>query len=163
MDMRRKEVDVSRAEANEISVPPAVARLNLFDRVDFEDAYRIDVSVDRTPEQWMRAIVEGAPRWFRLAWPAVLGTLGGLEFGPRSAPDHVLGWKILEDRPDAFVIGLESSRGLVVRLITLAPHGQAVFATQLCLETTYARRLWSVARPAHRYFAPRLLTRAAQP
>ena len=154
---------MSRTEAIEIAMPADVAQLHLFDRVDFEDAYAIDTQIERTPEQWMRAIVEGAPRWFRIAWPAVLGTLAGLDFGPRAASDHVLGWNVVIDRPDAFVIGLESSRGLVVRLITLAPHGHAVFATQLRLETAYARHLWSVARPSHRYFAPYLLDRAARP
>lgn len=154
---------MSRGDVVEISVPTTVARLQLFDRVDFQDAYSVQTRIERTPEQWMRAIVEGAPRWFRFAWPAVLGTLAGLEFGPRDSSDHVLGWNVLEDRPDAFVLGLESSRGLVVRLITLVPDGQAVFATQLRLQTDYARRLWSVARPAHRYFAPYLLARASYP
>lgn len=153
---------MSHTQSVEISVPIAVAELHLFDRVDYQDAYCIDTRIERTPEQWMRAIVEGAPRWFQVAWPAILGTLAGLRFGPRSASDHVLGWRIVEDRPDAFVIGLESSRGMVVRLIALAPPGQAVFATQLRLETPHARRLWSVARPGHRYFAPYLLARAAK-
>jgi hypothetical protein len=152
----------SHPQAVEVRVPAAVAQLHLFDRVDFQDAYSIDTSIKRTPEQWMRAIVEGAPRWFRVAWPAVLGTLAGLDFGPQDASDHVLGWKVVHDRPDVFVVGLESSRGLVVRLIALAPPGHALFATQLRLENAYARRLWSVARPGHRYFAPRLLTRAAR-
>ena len=153
---------MSHTQSLEIPVPNAVAGLHLLDRVDYQDAYCIDTRVERTPEQWMRTILEGAPRWFQVAWPAILGTLAGLRFGPRSASDHVLGWKIVDDRPDAFVIGLESSRGLVVRLIALAPPGQAVFATQLLLETSYARRLWSVARPGHRYFAPYLLARASK-
>jgi hypothetical protein len=154
---------VSTVKPIEVRVPARVKELHLVDRADYEDAYCAETPIERTPEQWMRAIVEGAPRWFQRAWPALLGTLGGLQFGPMDAPDHVLGWKIIDQRPDWFVIGLESSRGFPVRLVTLAPAGQAIFATQLQLDTTYARRLWSAVRPAHRFFAPYLLGRAAKP
>jgi hypothetical protein len=154
---------MSQAGPIEVRMPAQIGELHLLDRVDYEDAYCAETRIERTPEQWMRAIVEGAPRWFQRAWPAILGTLGGLQFGPLDAPDHVLGWQILDQQPDRFVIGLESSRGFRVRLVTLVPPGQAIFATQLELGTTHARRLWSVVRPAHRFFAPYLLGRAAQP
>jgi hypothetical protein len=147
----------------EVRIPARINELHLLDRVDYEDAYCAETPIQRTPEQWMRTIVEGAPSWFQRAWPAILGTLGGLQFGPLDAPDHVLGWDIIDQRPDRFVIGLESSRGFHVRLVTLAPPGQAIFATQLQLDTAYARRLWSMVRPAHRFFAPYLLGRAAKP
>jgi hypothetical protein len=154
---------MSRGEPREVRIPAPIEELHLLDRVDYEDAYGAETRIERTPEQWMRAIVEGAPRWFQRAWPAILGTLGGLQFGPLDAPDHVLGWKIIDQQPDWFVIGLESTRGFRVRLVTLLPPGQVIFATQLELGTTHARRLWSVVRPGHRFFAPYLLGRAARP
>ena len=153
---------MSQAEPIEVTVPAAVEELHLLDRVDYEDAYCADTRIERTPEEWMRAIVEGAPRWFQLSWRALLGTLGGLQFGPLNSPDHVLGWKVIDERADSFVIGLDSTHGFFVRLISLAPPGQAVFATQLRLDTPHAWRLWSVVRSGHRFFAPYLLGRAAK-
>jgi hypothetical protein len=83
-------------------------------------------------------------------------------FGPLfSAPHHVVGGKILYDRPDAFAIGVDSSVGLIARLVALTPPGQAIIATQIRLDTRYARTLWPAIRCGHRFFVPYLLGRAA--
>jgi hypothetical protein len=152
---------MSKTEATEVDVPTSVAELKLLDRVDYEDAYSVDTSVRRTPEQWMRAFLEDAPRWFQLPWAGLGKALLGARFGPRHAADHVLGWKVLEDRPGAFVVGLDSFGGLVVRLIASTPPGRAIIATQLRLDSRYARALWPAIRRGHRFFAPYLLGRAA--
>jgi hypothetical protein len=136
--------------------------MSLLDRIDYEDAYRVDTELQRTPEQWMRAFLEGAPRWFQLPWAGLGKAVLGVQFGPlRASSDHVLGWNVLADRPDLFAVGLDSSGGLFARLITLTPPGQAVVATQIRLDTTRARILWPAIRRGHRYFAPYLLGRAA--
>jgi hypothetical protein len=59
--------------AVEVAVPAAVGELALLDRVDYEDAFQVDTPLRRTPEQWMRAVIEDAPRWFQLAWINLLG------------------------------------------------------------------------------------------
>ncbi|HZP15070.1 MAG TPA: hypothetical protein VFA96_04540 [Nocardioides sp.] len=147
----------------EIAVPDAVTELRLLDRVDYQDAFRVDTALQRAPEQWMRAIIEGAPRWFTLPWLHVLGRgLLRADIGPMDAHDHVLGWKVLTARPDAFAVGLDSPNGLLARLITVAPAGQAIFATQIRLDATRVRMLWPAIRRGHRYFAPYLLQRAAR-
>lgn len=146
----------------EISVPVAVGDLHLLDRVDYQDAFSVDTLVAQSPEQWIRAFVEDAPRWFQLPWVSVGKALLGARFGPFfSSPGYVVGWKILYDRPDAFAIGVDSSGGLSARLVALTPPGQAVVATQIRLSTPYARVLWPVIRRGHRFFAPYLLGRAA--
>jgi hypothetical protein len=148
----------------EVSVPATVTDLDLLGRVDYQDAYQVETAHERTPEQWMRAFIEGAPRWFTVPW--IVG-LGGVLLGadPRIVrePGHVMGWKILRDEPDAFVVGLDTPRGLNARLIAQAPSGRAVIATQIRLDTGYAQRLWPAIRPGHRYFAPYLLGRASKP
>jgi hypothetical protein len=149
--------------AIEVPVPTAVAELRLFDRVDYEDAYSVDTDLERTPERWMRAFLEGAPRWFQLPWAGIGTVLLGARFGPlATTPGYVVGWKVLDDRPDAFVIGLDSAGGLAARLVAVTSPGHAVIATQIHLDTTYARTLWPVIRRGHRFFAPYLLDRAAR-
>jgi hypothetical protein len=153
---------MSQARPAEIAVPDAVTQLRLLSRVDYQDAFRIDTSVHRTPEQWMRTLIEGAPQWFTLPWLHLLGrALLHAEIGPMDSPDHVLGWKVLVDRSDAFAVGLDSPNGLLARLITVTPPGQTVFATQIRLDATRVRALWPAVRRGHRFFAPYLLNRAA--
>jgi len=152
---------VTETKPVEVLVPAAVGELSLLDRVDYEDAYRVDTHRQRTPEQWMRAFLEDAPRWFQLPWAGLGKAVLGARFGPLNAAGHVLGWKVLVDRPDAFAVGLDSSGGLFARLISLTPPGQAVVATQIRLDTTRARTLWPVICRGHRFFAPYLLGRAA--
>lgn len=147
--------------AVEVAVPAAVGELALLDRVDYEDAFQVDTPLQGTPEQWMRAFIEDAPRWFQLLWINLLGRgILRARIGPMTAPDHVLGWKVIVDRPDAFAVGLDGSNALV-RLIALTPPGHAVLATQIRLDSTPVRMLWPAIRDGHRFFAPYLLNRAA--
>lgn len=153
---------MSQTEPFEVPVPLSVADMKLLGRVDYEDAYRIDTSIQRTPEQWMRAFLQNAPRWFQLSWVGLGKALLGARFGPLDGHRHVLGWTIIENRSDMFVVGLDSSGGLLARLFALTPAGQAVIATQIRLDTGYARMLWPPIRRGHRFFAPYLLDRAAR-
>ncbi|QNI08675.1 DUF2867 domain-containing protein [Mycobacterium kubicae] len=149
--------------ATEVRVPAPVEQLRLLDRIDYQDAYTVRTEAARTPEQWMRAFLEGAPRWFQLPWAGLGKALLGAKFGPvNPTPGYVLGWKILHRSAESFVVGLDSSAGLRARLIAMTPPGQALIATQIELDTAYARTSWSVIPRGHRFFAPYLLRRAAQ-
>ncbi|WP_156662858.1 hypothetical protein [Mycobacterium sp. 1274761.0] len=144
-------------------MPSIVNELNLLDRVDYQDAYVVETPVHWTPEHWMRAIIEDAPRWFLLPWINLLGRgIMRARVGPLNAPGYVLGAKIIVDRADAFALGLDGAGKLGVRLITLTPPGQAVFATQIRFGALMMRTAWPAIRTGHRFFAPFLLSRAAQ-
>jgi hypothetical protein len=145
----------------EVAVPAAAHELALLERVDYEDAFRVDAPRRWTPEQWMRAFVEGAPRWFQLSWIGGGRWLFGARFGPMESPDHVLGWKVLVDRPDVFAVGLDSSGGLLARMVALTPPGAALIATQMQLDPGLANTLFPGIRRGHRFFVPYLLDRAA--
>lgn len=146
----------------EIAVPCAVNQLQLLSQVDYEDAYAVNSPVMQSPEQCMRAFLQDAPRWFQLPWAGLGKLLLGAKFGPLfNSPEHVMGWKILHDRPDVFATGLDSSRGLSARLAAVTPPGQAIIATQIRLSTGYARSAWPLILRGHRFFAPYLLARAA--
>jgi hypothetical protein len=153
--------DAEPIAAVEVPVPARVHAADVLGRVDYEDAYQVATRVRRTPEQWLRAFLQDAPPWFQWPWAAAGKAVFAAQFGPLRGPDHVLGWAVLLDEPDIFAIGLDSKRGLQARLFALTPPGAAVVATQIRLDTGYARRLWPVVRPGHRYFAPYLLARAA--
>ncbi len=148
----------------EVSVPAGVRDLDLLGRVDYQDAFLVETTQERTPEQWLRAFLAGAPRWFTVPWIVVLGgVLLGADPRVVRKPGHVMGWQVLRDEPDAFAVGLDTPRGLNARLIAQAPAGQALIATQIRLDTAYAQRLWPAIRPGHRYFLPYLLGRASKP
>jgi len=147
--------------AVEVPVPEQVAHLRMFARVDYEDAFCIDTNIARTPRQWLRAFIEDAPLWFQVSWIGAALTVLGAKVGPMHGPDHVLGWRVHYDRPDLFATGLDSIGGLRARLVALTPPGQALIATQISLDTAYARTLWPAIRRGHRHFAPYLLDRAA--
>jgi hypothetical protein len=135
--------------------------LGLLERVDYEDAFRIDTPAQESPEAWMRAIIEGAPRWLRLPWINLLGRgILHAQIGPMHAPGYVLGWKVLLDRPNVFVVGLDGADGFRARLITLTPPDRVVFATQIQSGSLLMRTFWPAIRPGHRCFAPFLLNRA---
>ena len=71
----------------EIDLPPYARSLSTLRRIDYSDAFVLELprDDDRTPLAWARAFVEGAPArfratapraWFaRLLWTAIQGTL----------------------------------------------------------------------------------------
>jgi hypothetical protein len=144
-------------------VPAAASALNLFDRVDYEDAFRTRSFLDRTPQELMRDVLEGAPAWFLYAWSNILGkaVLGqGLDL--RHGPDRVAGWKIVEDNGEMFAIGFDTPRGLDARLFACTSPSEELVGTQIRLNSPYARRWWPAIRLGHRFFLPYLLRRSAR-
>jgi hypothetical protein len=135
------------------------------DRYDYADAFGIRLREPdaRSAEQFARCALEQAP--WRVRWTVriVQRHLLRLRLGPRSSPDHLLGWKILTSQPD--VIHLEAVSPLLGRGAIVARRVDPTCA----VVTTYlfyarpapARVLWKIAGPLHRRVAPYLLERAA--
>jgi hypothetical protein len=136
------------------------------DQYDYADAFEIRLREPdaRSAEQFARCALEQLPlpvRWtIRIAHRHALR----LRLGPRSSPDHLLGWKILTSRPE--VLHLEAVSPLLGRGVLVA---RKVDPTRVVL-TTYlfhtrrpapARVVWNIAGPLHRRIAPYLLERAA--
>jgi hypothetical protein len=114
----------------------------------------------RSPEQWVRATFEDAPRalrWFVLTgWRYVLG----FRLGPRASATHVLGWQILTSTSDS--IGLELRSPLVSAHKVLRVDGSRVRVTTFVrYERRMARALWTAATPIHHRTEPYLLGHAA--
>ncbi len=129
---------------------------------DYRDAFEVptDRTETRTPEQWARAVFEGAlppVRWFLLVgWRGVLG----LRLGPRPSPDHVLGWRIAETSPEAVRLELRSAL-MTAHLILRVAGSTAVLTTHVYYTRRLAHPLWAAAGLIHRQIIPYLLGRAA--
>jgi hypothetical protein len=131
---------------------------------DYADAFRVlvDEPDDRTAEQWLRAGLEHAPGALR--WVILVAHRHVLRFrlGPRSSPDHVLGWMVDRSTPEA--ARLTASGPLIEAVIV----GRKIDPTGVVLTTgiDYQRRaaarfVWRLVRPLHRRVARYLLAHAA--
>ena len=142
---------------------PVAAELIGGAQYDYADAFEIRVTEPdaRSAEQWARIALEQAPspvRWVMLT--AFRGL--GLRLGPRSSPDHILGWRIVASQPD--VIHLEAVSPLLRGVVV----GRRVDPTCVVVTTfvfykrpAVARVAWAVAGPMHRRIVPYLLAHAA--
>jgi Protein of unknown function (DUF2867) len=130
---------------------------------DFACAYEVAIASDdtRSSEDWARAAWEGAPaplRWFMVAgWRFVLG----LPLGPRHSPDHLLGWRIVESRPDETVCQLRS-KSLDARNVFRKLDGTLVWSTLVTYERRVGRAIWLPASVLHRPLVRSALRRAAK-
>jgi hypothetical protein len=130
-------------------------------RYDYADAFEIRVGETdaRSAEEFARCALERAPwpvRW--TVWSVHRHVLR-LRLGPRSSPNHVLGWKIVTSAPD--VIQLEAVSPLLGRGVIVARRPDptcAVVTTYLFFaRPTAARVLWRIVVPLHRWVARYLL------
>lgn len=133
----------------QIAVPPQIASLAVLDRVHYQDAFAIDTSSRRTPEEWARLTFEQGPQPI-LAMLRRLFSALGFRLAPLDVTDQVFGWRIEQNGPDEFVLATQSGLGVTARIIFLTPPGQVVLATLIRLDTRLARAVWTVAAPMHR-------------
>jgi hypothetical protein len=151
------------AGATRVAVPaeePLIGK-----RYDYADAFEIGLraSDPRSPEEFARHALERAPRSVQWTISTVHRYVLRLRLAPRSAPGHVLGWRIVTSEPD--VIQLEALSPLLGRGVIVARRPEPTRA----VVTTYlfhsrpvpARALWAVVGPLHRRIAPYLMARAA--
>lgn len=132
-------------------------------RFDYADCFEVttDPSAARSPEALARAALEGMPAALRWLVLSTHRFVLRLELAPRSAPDQVLGWRIVESTPEHLVLEADGPllRGLIVGRQT--GPGVAVVRTFVFHHRPSARVVWSAVSPLHRWVAPLLLHRAA--
>ena len=115
---------------------------------------------DRSPEQWARAVFEGAPRSVRLFLLAGFRFSLGLRFGRRPSPEHVLGWAIIERGADSVTVESQSWF-LTSRLMFQVNKSSVSQATFVRYDRSIAAILWPLVAILHRQIVPRLVKRAA--
>jgi hypothetical protein len=111
-------------------------------------------------EQWARATWEGAPtfvRWFQmLGWRFVLG----LRLASGRSPTHVLGWCMLDDRPDT--VTLQARSALIIgHNVVIVQESTVLWTTLVRYEQPIACPIWRLVELVHRIVLPYTLTHAA--
>lgn len=144
----------------QIPVPPAARALSTLSRIDYEDAFLVDVGParDRTAEQWARAITEDAPasarRSLRRGWSAL---------GYRLAPTRsMLGWEVRRSSPDFVLLGAASRIGMPAELLVMRQEQTLLFSTFVEKENPFARLVWRGVEPFHRPVVRRVLEQASR-
>jgi hypothetical protein len=144
--------------ARRVDVPDSVlAGDSLFDP-SYTCAFEIDKDPEdrRTPEAWLRQMLEGAGAALRQF--VLIGWVGPLRLrlGPRPSTDHILGWKILSAEPNKVVIGVEGSM-LSAHQVVHIRDSKVVHVTIVHFDRPVAKALWAGAAPIHVRTIPHLM------
>jgi hypothetical protein len=128
---------------------------------DYADSFRVKLtqSDSRSPEELFRSGLQHAG-WVRMLVPVVHRYVLGFRLGPQSSPTHIVGWRIIESKPD--VVALEAVSPLAQGMIVgRNVGGDSIFSTYLFYARPSAARLvWAVVSPLHRAVAPYLMNMA---
>ena len=164
-DLARRWRAGAAGPARQVGLPPAARALSTLPRIDYEDAFfvRSDSGLDRTSEQWARAVLEGAPQGVRArmlrGW-----CLLGLRLGSPWSGRRVLGWQIRRGTPDLVLLGAGSRIGMPAELLFQREEGDGLlFATFVQQRNSVARTIWARVVPVHERTVKSLLTHAARP
>jgi hypothetical protein len=147
----------------QVAVSPPARALSTLSRVDYEDAFLVETGPeeDRTPEQWARAMVEGAPatmqRSLRRSWFAL-----GLRLGSARDDRLVLGWRLRRSGPDFALFGAGSRIGMPAELLFQRQGHTLLFATFVRLGNPIVRLVWAGVAPGHRRVVAHLLAQAVR-
>jgi hypothetical protein len=95
----------------QVAVPSTARALTTLSSVEYADAFVLDTTAahERTPEQWARVILEGAPS---VPQRLVLGLLSaiGLQLAPIPSEGSIVGWKIQRSTPEFVLLAASSPR-----------------------------------------------------
>ncbi|WP_235632045.1 hypothetical protein [Mycolicibacterium rutilum] len=103
---------------------------------------------DRSPEQWMRAMLDGAPLSTRLRLVAAWSTIG-LKLRVPGADHSILGWDIRVSDDDLVLLGADSRIGMPGELLLRRRDGGLLFATLVRQDNAVVRRLWATIEASH--------------
>jgi Family of unknown function (DUF6463) len=139
-----------------VQVPPTARALNRLARVDYEDAFIVEIgrAQDRTAERWARAIFDDAPmpirRPLRWAWLAQ-----GLKLGSARSDRLVLGWELRDSTPDFALLGADSRIGMPAEILFMRQQDSLLVAVFVQHENPIARAVWAVVQHLlHRRLSP---------
>jgi hypothetical protein len=152
---------VIRSYVHAVEVPEAIRSREDLAGADRAITYELAAGDARSmsAEQWARATWEGAPtivRWFQgLGWRFVLGL--GLARG--RSPTQVLGWRIVDDRPDTLTLEARSPL-LAGHNVVIVRESTVLWTTLVRYEHPIARPIWRLVEPVHRIALPYTLAHA---
>ena len=146
---------------NQVRLPDAAWMLSTLSRIDYTDAFIVDAGVERTPEQWIKAVLEDAPLAVRAQLVAGWTALG-LKLGPPWSPRRVLGWTVQRSDRHVLLLAAGSRLGLEGQLLVRRQPGGLLFATFVALHNPAARLVWGRMTTQHQHVVRSLLLHGAR-
>jgi hypothetical protein len=147
-----------------LAVPPNLRALCALPRIDYEDAFALEVAAarQRTPAQWARVSLGDAPPNIGTSLWSAFSALGVLpQARDRTADQVVSGWEFRRTTEEFALLGGDARIGLSAELLFhVRPQG-VLWATFVQLKNPLARAAWAGLTPIHRRVVPQLLRRAA--
>jgi hypothetical protein len=132
----------------QVSVPCAARSLSMLERIDYADAFLLEVGTParRPAEQWAREILCGAPPDMRAkllaGWSAI-----GLRM-QRSGPT-ILGWTVRKSTREFVLLGAGSRIGMPGELLFRVQSEALLFCTFVGQHSLVARATWAATKPLH--------------
>lgn len=119
-------------------------------RIDYADAFEVDVARprDRSAEEWMRAILAGAPLSTRVQLISAWTTIG-LKLRFPASDRSILGWEIRARDDDFVLLGAHSRIGMPGELWLRRQERRLLFATFVRHDNSITRTLWATIEASH--------------
>ncbi len=146
----------------QVAVAPAARALSTLSRIDYEDAFLVDVGAvrKRTAEQWARELLENAPADIRgtlqSGWSAI-----GLKLRAGESERFVLGLEIRRNTPESVLLGADSRIGMLGELLFKREKHALLYATFIQQDGDRARAVWARVEPVHVPLVRNLLGQAS--
>jgi hypothetical protein len=142
-------------------IPEVIRSLTTMASPDYVDLFTATTteSIDRSAEQWARAVLEQAPLARRNA--RVLWRLMGLRLGPRHSPDYVQGWKITA-RGDNWIRVETASWYMAAQAVCLIEEGEVSISLSLRYDQPVAHLIWAFVSGPHQRAVPVMLSQAVK-
>jgi hypothetical protein len=152
---------VLSGRVSQVSLPADARALSTLSRVDYEDAFIVDVPGERTAEQWTRAVFNDAPLAVRAR--LVSGWMGlGLKLREPWSARNVLGWRVQQSSPSVVLLAADSLLGLQAELLFRTEPRGVLFATLIQQNNPAARAVWVRITATHQEVVRSLLEHAAR-
>jgi Protein of unknown function (DUF2867) len=142
------------------AVPDIAREVVTLGPADYVDAWTLDAGDHQSSaEQWARLTFEGAARpirWFLVAaWWLILG----VRLSSRPSPTRILGWRIVNQRPEWVLIELEASM-LTAQQVFWIDGSRLVQSTSVRYKRRLASYVWPAVSVIHCQLIQYLLRRA---
>lgn len=145
----------------QVPLPEDARALSNLARIDYTDAFIVDTAVERTPQEWVHAMLRDPPLAVRVQLVAGWTALG-LKLGAPWSGRGVLGWTVQRSDPEVLLLAAGSRLGLEGRLLARSRPGGLLFATFVQLHNPAARAVWSQITIHHQRVVRSLLLHAGR-
>ena len=129
---------------------------------DYADVAEVPMRADddRSAKELYLAGIESVPWWLGGVVFVAHRYLLRLELAPLSAPNHLMGWEILDENDDGITL---AAAGPLIEAVLVARRTRSTAKLETSVtyrRPTLARLVWAAVGPVHRRVGPYLLRRA---